>query len=70
MAGIVSEALIQRRSLPGHLGADASAVVARVQLEVALEQVEDGEVRGLLTVGDRAAFEDQPAVGACACVNS
>jgi hypothetical protein len=37
--------------------------VARVQLEVGLEQVDDREVRGRLAVGGRAAFEDEPAMG-------
>src|SRR5215813_7145697 len=37
---------------------------SRVQLEVSLEQVENREVRGIFSVGDRAAFEDQPVVGA------
>src|SRR4029453_18386980 len=34
------------------------------QLEVGLEQVEDGEVWGILPISDRAAFEDEPAVRA------
>ena len=58
------ESLIQRAELAHDLVADRLRLVARVQLEVGLEQVDDGEVRGLLPVGDRAAFEDQPAVGA------
>jgi hypothetical protein len=39
-------------------------LIARIQLEVDLKQVDDREVRGRLAVGNRAAFEDEPAVGA------
>ena len=39
------------------------SVVAVVNLEVGLEQVAHGEVGGGLAVGDRAAFELEPAAG-------
>ena len=58
------ESLIQQAELAHDLVADRLLLVARVQPEVGLEQVDDGEVWGILAVGDRAAFEDQPAVGA------
>ena len=43
---------------------DRLPLVAHVQPEVGFEQVDDGEVRGIFPIGDRAAFEDQPVVGA------
>ena len=58
------ESLIQQAELAHDLVVDRLLLVARVQPEVGLEQVDDGEVRGIFPVGDRAAFEDQPAVGA------
>jgi hypothetical protein len=58
------ESLIQQAELAQDLVADRLRLIARVQPEVGAEQVDDGEVRGIFPVGDRATFEDQPAVGA------
>src|SRR5262249_28408318 len=59
--------LLKRRAaytctIPCHHLAEKKCMVAK--LEVDLEQVEDREVRGRFAVGNWAAFEDQPAVGA------
>jgi len=56
------ETLLQRAECAQDFGADRLRLIAHIQLEVGLEQVEDGEVRGIFPVGDRAAFEDQPVV--------
>ena len=55
---------VQREELAGHLLADLARVVALLDLEVGLEQVDDRQVAGRLAVGDRAGLEDEPALGA------
>ena len=40
----VLEGLVQRQQLPGHLGAQGAGVVALVDMGIAPEQVEHGEV--------------------------
>ena len=57
------EGRIQGEELAGELLADLAPVVAVVDLEVGLEEVAHGEVGSGLAVGDRAAFEQEPAVG-------
>src|SRR4029453_16191557 len=50
--------------LPGDLGADGAGLVVVIEVSVAFEQVNDGEIGCRLAVGHRGAFEHQPAVGA------
>ena len=62
-AGAFLEGRVQRQHLPGHFGADGAGVVALVDMDIAPEQVEHGEVRGRLAVGYGGAFQDPPALG-------
>ena len=55
---------VQRQELAGHSLADRPRVVALLDPAIRLQQVDDGQVRRGLPVGDRAALEHQPAVGA------
>ncbi len=54
------ELAVQGEKLAGRLLADPPAVIAGLDLEVALQQVDDGQVGGSLTVGDGAGLEDEP----------
>src|SRR5262249_4050368 len=53
----------ERQNLPGDLLPDLPGVVPVLDLEVRLEEIDQGQVRGGLAVRDRAASEDEPAVG-------
>ena len=48
--------------LPSHLLAHLPVIVAVADLEVALEQVDHGQVAGGLAVGDRRGLQDQPVL--------
>ena len=54
---------VQCQELPDEPLTDTPLVIALLDLEVAPEQVADGEVGRGLAVGDRAAFELEPALG-------
>ena len=56
--------LVQGEELPGHLGPDGAGVVTLLDMAIALEEVDDGEIRRRLAVRHRGAFEQQPALGA------
>src|SRR5215831_21021392 len=56
----VLQCRIERQHLPGHLGADGARVIALLHVTVALEHIDDREVRGRLAIRHRGAFEDQP----------
>jgi hypothetical protein len=58
------ESWIQRHKLTAHLVADLPLLVTILDLKVDLQEIADGKVRGTLAIGDRAAFEQQPATGA------
>ena len=58
------EGRIQREQPPGELLAHAPPVVAVLELKVGLEQVDDRQIRGGLAIGGRAAFQQEPALGA------
>ena len=60
----VLERLVEREHLPGDLGPDGARVIAVVDMAVALEQVDDGEVGRGLAVGHRGALQHPPALGA------
>ena len=45
------QGLVQRQHLPGDLGADGARLIGVLDVDVALEQVHDREVRGGLAVG-------------------
>ena len=55
---------VQREQPPGELLAYVPPVVAVLDLEIGLEQVDDGQIRGGLTIGGRAALQQEPALGA------
>ena len=52
--------LVERAQPCADLGAALARAVARLDLEVALEQLRDRQIRRGLAVGERPAFEDQP----------
>src|SRR5262249_28042689 len=54
----VLEGRVERQYLAGHLGADGARVVVLLHMAVALEQVDDREVRCRLAIRYRGAFED------------
>ena len=54
----------ERQDLPRDLLPDLPRVVAALDLEVAAEQLDHGQVGGGLAVGDRGGLHDQPAVHA------
>src|SRR4029450_11974110 len=58
------ERAVEREDPADHLLPDSPRVVARTDLEVGLEQIDDGQVRGGLAVGDTAALEKAPALHA------
>jgi hypothetical protein len=55
---------VQRQQLARHAFADFPLAVAVLDLEIRIQELDDGQVRCGSAIGDRAAFEDQPAVGA------
>ena len=55
---------VQHQELAGHAFADLPRVVALLDPAIRLQQLDDGQVRRGLPVGNRAALEHQPAVGA------
>ena len=55
------QGLIQCLQVGVHLLADASRIITTFDLEIGLQQLDHGQERGGLTVGDRAAFEPEPA---------
>ena len=57
------EGLVQRQELAGDLLADGPRIVLVLNLQVSLEQVDHGQIRRGLPVGDRAGLHDEPAVG-------
>ena len=59
----VLECRVERQHLPGDFGADGAGVIALFDVTVALEQVDDREVRRGLTIGDRGTLQHQPALG-------
>src|SRR5262249_11433764 len=58
------EGRIQRQPPPGELLAYPPPVVAVLDLKVGLEQVDDRQIRRGLAIGGRAAFQEEPALGA------
>ena len=57
------QALVQGQQLAGDLLANLPGVVAALDAEVGLEQVDDRQIGRRLAVGHRTAFQDQPALG-------
>ncbi len=55
------EGLIQGEHLPDDLGPDGAYIVALLHVDIALEQVEHGEIRGGLAIGHRGTFEHPPS---------
>ncbi len=53
---------VQGEELARHLLADLAVGLAIVDLEVGLEEVDDGQVAGRLAVGHGACFQDQPVL--------
>ena len=53
----VLEGRVERQHLPGDLGTDGARVVMLLHMAVALEQVDDREVRRRLAIRHRGAFE-------------
>jgi len=53
---------VEREQLARHLLPYSPRVVLGIDLEVAVEKLDDGKIRGSLAVGDRGAFENQPAL--------
>ena len=54
--------LVQGEDLPGHLGPAGPRVVALLDMAIALEEVNDREIRRGFAIRDRGAFEYQPAL--------
>ena len=59
----VLKGLVQREDLPGHLGAYSARVIGLLDVRVALQQVDHGEVRRGLPIGHRGTLQDPPALG-------
>ena len=59
----VLERFVERQHLPGHLGPHRAGIVLFVEMTVAFEQVQDGEVGRCLAVGHRGALQHPPALG-------
>jgi hypothetical protein len=55
------QAAVEGEELPHHLLAHPALVVALLDLEVPLEQVDHRQIRGRLAVRDRAGLHDEPA---------
>ena len=55
---------VQRQEFARHSFANLPRVVALLDAEICLQQLDDGQVRRGPPIGDRAAFEHQPTVGA------
>src|SRR5262245_25494997 len=58
------EAAIEAEDLASHLLANLAVGFTIVELEVRLEETDDGQVAGRPAVGHRACFQNEPAVGA------
>ena len=58
----VLQGLVERQHLAGHLGPHRAGVVPLVEVTVALEQVDDGEVGRRLAIGHRGALQHPPAL--------
>ena len=56
------ERAVQAQHAPQHLGAHLPVIVPVADLEVALEQVDHGQVTGGLAVGNGGGLQDQPVV--------
>jgi hypothetical protein len=56
--------LVERQHLPGDLGPDGAWLIAVLDMRIALEQVNDREVRRGFAIGHRGTFEHQPPLGA------
>jgi hypothetical protein len=56
------EHAVQAQHPPQHLGAYLSVVIPVADLEVALQQVDHGQVAGGLAVGDGRGLQDQPVL--------
>ena len=55
---------VEGQHLAGHLLADRPRLVPPLDVEVRLEEIDDGEIGRGLAVGDGAGLQNQPAVGA------
>jgi hypothetical protein len=56
----ILEGRVERHRLPSHLGPDGAGVIVVFNMTVALEQVNDREVRRCLAIGHRGALQDPP----------
>jgi hypothetical protein len=54
---------VERQELARHPTANLAMVVMRLDSEIRFEQLDHRQVRRGRTIGDRRAFENQPAVG-------
>ena len=59
----VAQRLVQREQLAGDLLAYDARLVALLDLEIHPQQVDHGQIRRRLAVGDGRRLEDEPAVG-------
>jgi len=55
--------LVERQHLPGDLGSDGARLLPVLNMRIALEQINDREVRRGFAIGHRGTFEHQPALG-------
>jgi hypothetical protein len=55
--------LVQGKELPGHLGPDGAGVVALLNVAIAFQEVNDGDIRRGLAIRHRGGFEPQPFLG-------
>ena len=58
------ERLVQCEDLSGHLGADGAGVITLLDVAIALQEVNHGEIRRCLAIRYRGTFEHQPALRA------
>src|SRR2546430_4145986 len=58
------QGLIEGEELAGYFLSNTSSVVTGLNPTIGLEQVDDGQVRGRLAIGDRVTREEEPARGA------
>ena len=58
-----SQRLVERQELARDLLPDAARIIARLDPEIALAEIDDGQIGAGLAIGDRARLEHEPVLG-------